>query len=202
MVGYLLQNFVVFLKFVNFCQVVNERVLINSSVKKDLTTLGRRFEELGTALSNEALESQNNAILSRALVTCGNTYVQIGNSYADQPKEDVNPLLDRLYLYRGIVQQMPDIVQFEKNAISTYEELQQRPEKLQGRNLMEVASRREVISHVTFAEINHFNREKVEDITICMKTFLKKQIEFYTEITECLKRSLAGFEQIPVTKKF
>lgn len=97
---------------------------------------------------------------------------------------------------------MPDIVQFEKNAIQSYEEFQQKPEKLQGRNLMDVAPRREIISHVTFAEINQFNKDKVEDITICMKTYLQKQIEFYSEITECLKRSLAAFEQIPVSKKF
>lgn len=173
-----------------------------SSYKKELNVLGKRFEELGTALSAEPLDAQNNNILSRAMVTCGNTYNQIGNSYAEQPKEDASPLLDRLYLYRGIVQQMPDIVQFEKNAIQTYEEFQQKPEKLLGRSLMEVAPRREVISHVTFAEINQFNKDKVEDITICMKTFLQKQIEFYSEITECLRRSLAGFEQIPITKKF
>jgi hypothetical protein len=97
---------------------------------------------------------------------------------------------------------MPEIVQFEKNAIQTYEEFQTKPDKLLGKNLMDVAPRREVISHVTFAEINQFNREKVEDITICMKTFLKKQIDFYTEVTECLKRSLTAFGEIPVQKKF
>lgn len=173
-----------------------------STYKKELNNLGKRFEEFGTALSAEPLDSQNNNILSQAMVTCGNTYNQLGNSFGEQPREDCSPLLDRLYLYRGIIQQMPDIMQFEKNAIQTYEEFQQKPDKLLGKNLMEVAPRREIISHVTFAEINQFNRDKVEDITICMKTFLQKQIEFYSEITECLKRSLAGFDQIPVTKKF
>jgi hypothetical protein len=187
----------------NVCQALDKVAgLYQITVKKEMNTLGKRFEELGTALSAEPLEAQNNNILSRALVTCGNNYNQIGNSFGEQPKDDIGPLLDRLFLYRGIIQQMPEIVQFEKNAIQTYEEFQAKPDKLLGKNLMDVAPRREVISHVTFAEINQFNKEKVEDIAICMKTFLKKQIEFYTEITECLKRSLAGFEQIPVTKKF
>ena len=95
---------------------------------------------------------------------------------------------------------MPDIVQFEKNAIQTYEEFQQKPEKLQGRSLMEVAPRREIISHVTFAEINQFNKDKVDDMTQYMRSFLLKQIEFYSEITECLKKAYSGFEKIPVAK--
>lgn len=187
----------------NVCQALDKVAGLHQlTYKKEMNNLGKRFEELGTALSAEPLDAQNNNILSRAIVTCGNNYNQIGNSFGEQPKDDIGPLLDRLFLYRGIIQQMPEIVQFEKNAIQTYEEFQAKPDKLLGKNLMDVAPRREVISHVTFAEINQFNKEKVEDITICMKTFLKKQIEFYTEVTETLKRSLAGFEQIPVTKKF
>lgn len=94
---------------------------------------------------------------------------------------------------------MPDIVQFEKSSIAAYEEFQQRPEKLEGRSLMEIAPRREIISHVTFAEMNLFNREKVDDFSLYFKNFLQQQITFYTEITECLKRAYANFERIPTT---
>jgi len=170
-----------------------------STYKKELTNFGKRLEEFGSALSAEPLDAQNNSALSRAIVTTGNIYNQIGNSYAEQGKEDVGPMLDRLSMYSGIIQQMPDIVKFEKNAIQTYEEFQQRPEKLQGRALSEVAPRREIISHVTFAEINQFNKDKVDDLTLYMRSFLAKQIKFYDEIGECLKRAQAGFEQIPVS---
>ena len=119
--------------------------------------------------------------------------------YGEQAKEDVGPLTDRFALYRGIIQQMPDIVQYEKSAISIYEDFQHRPEKLQGRNLMEVAPRREIITHVTFAEINQFNREKVDNFAQAMRAFLQKQIAFYSEVTECLKRAGEVFEQIPTS---
>lgn len=169
--------------------------------KKEIANLGKRFEDFGNSLSADSLDAPNNPALSRAMVTVGNTYTQISNLYGEQSKEDVSPLFDRFMLYRGIIQQMPDIVQFEKNSIQTYEEFNQRPEKLQGRSLHEIAPRREIISHVTFAEINQFNRDKVDDFTNYMRNFLSKQIEFYTEITDCLKRAQTVFDQIPVTKQ-
>ena len=173
----------------------------SNAYKKEVVNLGKRFEEFGSSLAADPLDAPNNQALSRAMVTAGNTYSQIGNLYGEQNKEDISPLLDRLMLYRGIIQQMPDIVQFEKNSIQTYEEFNQRPEKLQGRSLHEIAPRREIISHVTFAEINQFNRDKVDDLTNYMRNFLQKQIDFYTEITTCLKRAQSSFEQIPVAKQ-
>jgi sorting nexin-9/18/33 len=167
--------------------------------KKELCNLGKRFEETGITLSNESLDVANNALLSAAFVSLGNTYNQIGNMYGEQCKQDILPLLDRMQLYQGILSQMPDIIQIEKSAIQLYEEYQQKPEKLEGKSLMEVAPRREIISHVTFAEINQFNKDKVDDLTIYMKNYLQQQIAFYTEITECLKKAYANFEKIPVS---
>jgi hypothetical protein len=108
---------------------------------------------MGITLSNESLDALNNAKLSAAMVGAGNVFAQIGNMYGEQGRHDINPLLDRFQLYQGILSEMPSIVQIEKTAIQNYEEFQVRPEKLEGRSLMEVAPRREIISHVTFAEM-------------------------------------------------
>jgi sorting nexin-9/18/33 len=169
----------------------------SSSYKKEFLYLGKKFEELGNCLSNEALDAPNNSAVSTALVTSGLTYSQIGNMYGEQAKIDAYPLMEKFYLYRGIIQQMPDIVQFEKNAIQTCEEYSQKPEKLEGRSPMEMVPRRELITHVTFAEINLFNKDKVDDFAQSMRTYLQQQITFYTEITECLKKAYANFEKIP-----
>ena len=169
----------------------------SSAYKKEFLYLGKKFEELGNCLSNEALDAPNNSAVSTALVTSGLTYSQIGNMYGEQAKIDASPLMDKLHLYRGIIQQMPDIVQFEKNAIQTCEEYSQKPEKLEGRSPMEMVPRRELITHVTFAEINLFNKDKVDDFSQSMRTFLQQQITFYTEITDCLKKAYSNFEKIP-----
>lgn len=171
----------------------------STTYKRELSFFGKKLEELGTSLAAEPLDAPNNNLLSNALVTAGNTYNQIGNMFGEQAKVDINPLLDRLYLYRSIIHEMPDIVQFEKNAIQTYEEFHQRPEKLEGRNLMEVGPRLDIVSHVTFAEMNLFNRDKVDDVSKYMKTFLQQQINFYSDIVECLKQAYNKFEQIPVS---
>lgn len=174
---------------------------INSTVlRKEYVYLGKKLDDFGIALNKDSLEAPYNHELTDALITTGNTYTQIGNMFGEQPKTDINPLLDRFHLYKGIIQQMPEIVQFEKQSIQTYEEFQAKPEKLEGRNLMEIAPRREIISHVTFAEINQFNADKVEHFNQYMKSFLEQQITFYSEVTECLKRAHASFNKIPSNK--
>jgi hypothetical protein len=150
-------------------------------------------------LSADALEAPHNATLSIALVTAGNTYSQIGNLYGEQSKADIAPLCEKFSLYRGIIQQMPDICQFERNALACCEDFGARPEKLEGRQYMDVVPRREVISHVTFAEVNLFNRDKVDDFAQSMKCFLQQQIAFYAEITDCLKKAYSQFEKIPTS---
>jgi sorting nexin-9/18/33 len=173
--------------------------LHSSAYKKELANFGKCLEQLGMSLNADPLDAPNNKQLSTAFLTVGNVYTEIGHVYGEQSKLDIGPLLDNLSLYRGIIQQMPDVVQFEKNAIQTYEEFQTKPEKLEGHKLMEVAPRLELINHVTFAEINLFNKEKVDDLNIYMRKFLQQQISFYSEITDRLKRALSSFEQIPTS---
>jgi hypothetical protein len=173
--------------------------LHSSAYKKELVNLGKSLEQLGTTLNADPLDAPNNKQLSTAFLTVGNVYTEIGHVYGEQSKLDITPLLDNLSLYRGIIQQMPDVVQFEKNAIQTYEEFQAKPEKLEGHKLMEVAPRLELIHHVTFAEINLFNKDKVDDLNLYMRKFLQQQISFYSEITDRLKRALTSFEQVPTS---
>ena len=168
-----------------------------TAYKKELIYLGKKMEDLGLSLSNDSMDAPYNSELSTALVTAGNTYAQIGNLYSEQSKVDINLLVDRLSVYRGIIQQMPNVMAFEKSSIQMMEEYAAKNEKLEGHTINEVTPRRELISHVTFAEMNLFNKDKVDDINAYMMQFLKQQIKFYTEITECLQRAYASFEKIP-----
>lgn len=145
----------------NVSVALEKVAVLNANAKKDYNNLGKRLEEFGLSLGNDALDAPNNSQLSTAIITAGNTFNQIGNIYGEQAKVDIGPMLDKLGLYRGMIQQLPDIVSFEKSSIASYEEFQQKPEKLEGRTLIEIAPRREIISHVTFSEINLFNSEKV-----------------------------------------
>ena len=88
-----------------------------TSYKKEITYLGKKFEELGSCLSNDALslpKDSSHSKLCEALKHTGVTYVDIANSYGEQAKEDASPLIEQLYLYRAILQQMPEVVNFDK----------------------------------------------------------------------------------------
>jgi sorting nexin-9/18/33 len=167
--------------------------------RKELSAIGKRLEDFGKTISAEPLDAPKNSDLSKALVVAGTAYTQIGNMYAEQSRYDLQPLLDHFTMYRGIIQQMPDIVQFEKNAIEQYDEFNRRADKLEGRDLMQIAPRLDIISHVTFAEINQFNSDKVDDIALNMRQYLQNQIKFHKEITECLEKAYASFEKIPIS---
>ncbi len=65
----------------------------------------------------------------------------------------------------------------------------------------DIASRREIICNVTLAEINQFNRNKVDDLTNYIPNILQKQIDMYSEIVTCLKRAHSSFEQTQVAKQ-
>lgn len=164
----------------NVCVALDKVAALNANAKKDYNSLGKRLEEFGLSLGNDALDAPNNSQLSTAIITAGNTFNQIGNIYGEQAKVDIGPMLDKLSLYRGMIQQLPDIVSFEKSSIASYEEFQQKPEKLEGRTLIEIAPRREIISHVTFAEINLFNTEKVK-----YNILFKKVLAFFFKCLMC-----------------
>ncbi len=166
-------------------------------IKKEYNSLGNAFEEMSVTLRNESLNAVNSIEISNATRSVADTFRLIGNIHGDQAQHDTYPLLERFKMYQGIMSEMCNIAQNEKSANSIFEDFQSRPEKLEGRSLTDVTSRREVISHITFAEINQFNKEKVHDLSAYMKSFLGEQIKFYMKITECLKKIYSEFEKLP-----
>lgn len=127
----------------------------------------------------------------------GASYIQISNLYSEQSNLDINPLLDRLGLYRRILQKLPSVTQYEKNSIQLYENFQAKPEKLDSSvKMTEVVARKDLTTHVMYAELNQFNMAKIPDMKQYMKSFLTDQIKFYSEITNSLKKALDSFENI------
>ena len=168
----------------------------SNSYKKEFNNFGRRLEELGSTLSANSennINFEGNRLLGSALHYTGNIYNKLGDYYSDKSKESTQFLLDRFNLYRKLLNKIPSSLQFERLAGQVYDDLQLKTEKLDGRGLDEVFGRKQIISHVTFAEINHFNKSKVTDLTCYMRVFLQSQIKFYTEIVERLKETLEKF---------
>lgn len=102
----------------NLVQAVDTLSLTHvNTYKKEIANMGKKFDELGVFISNDALCTPNNPSHSRlfeALKHTGVTYVDIANAYGEQAKYDALPFIDNLVLYRGILQQMPEIANFDK----------------------------------------------------------------------------------------
>ncbi len=169
-----------------------------SIYKRVLVNFGGQLGQFGVALSDENWNAESNELLCNAFVTAGNTYTQIGNMYGEQAKVDIDPLSDKLALYRRVLQKVGQCVQFEKSSLQVYESLQARQDRLVGIHLEDLIKRKDIVTHVTFAEINLINRQKVGDLTAYMREFLGEQVKFYAEITECLKEALKGFDDLAV----
>ena len=169
----------------------------NLICKREISNFGKKIEEMGAIFGGDIFDSTYNAALSTAIVCLGCTYSKISSFYGEQTKEDIIPLLDRIGMYKGVLQQLPLSPQFERQAISVFEEFQQKPQLLCGKSLMEVIPRKEITTHAVLAEMNLFNTNKTDDFAQFMKSFLRKQINFYTNITDNLKSALANFEKIP-----
>lgn len=168
--------------------------------KNELFILGGKLDNLSSIVGLEALNAPFNNEVCMSVKLLGQTFTDISNMYAEQSK-DVKEVMNKMEFLRKVVQQMPSLVLFEKNALNLYEQMKVKPERLKGRKIEEVTPRREKISHITIAEINHFNKEKTEDMLIYLTTFVDKQVEFYSKLTENFKECQRVFRNIPMGKK-
>jgi len=137
--------------------------------------------------------------LTQAIEYTGKTYHEIGDLCQNQPKIDVSPMIDLLREYTGMLSTFPDIVVVQRSAMSKLKDCQrlQEEEKMEYTEVSDVASRVDVMTNCIFAEINHFQRERVRDFKAQSQHFLQEQIKFHQEIINKLQSSLDMYRVVP-----
>lgn len=171
----------------------------NHYYKKELFVMGKRIEDLASILAAEHFQVPATYDVCRGVKNLGQIYIGIGNSYAKQSK-DVQILKDQVDFLRQVAQQMIAITEFEKNASVSYKCIQQKS-KAKGVTMQEVTPRRDKISHVTLAEINHFNKDNIDDIGIFFKKYVDKQVLFYSSLLDSFKECQQIFQGIDINKR-
>ncbi|KAK5643229.1 hypothetical protein RI129_007074 [Pyrocoelia pectoralis] len=158
--------------------------------KKEYTRVGESFYSLGTAI--ESAEKATPSDLATGIKRIGTAYFEIGKIFEDQPKLDWEPLLDKLYTYKGITGSFPDIFSIHKGAQQKRKEC----EKLNTppAQLSEVRKRTDTVSYAIFAELQHFKVERDVYLKDAMKLYLNQQINFYKKIVEKLENTLHAFD--------
>ena len=60
---------------------------------------------------------------------------------------------------------------------------QQEEGKISEQEVMNVQHRVDTVSYGTLAEMNHFQRERVQDFKLMMQLYLRSQIQFYQDVS-------------------
>ncbi|XP_068609033.1 sorting nexin-18-like [Brachionichthys hirsutus] len=166
---------------------------INEFARKQVTGFKKEYQKVGQAfkLLAQAFELDQQAYsvsLNKAITSSGEAYEAIGEYFAEQPRQDLDPISDLLDLYRGHLANFPDIVHVQKGALTKVKDC---PKK-EG----ELHDRCNIISCATLAEIQHFHRTRVRDFRSQMQHHLRHQISFFQKITAKLEDALQRYDDV------
>ncbi|XP_019756991.2 sorting nexin lst-4 isoform X2 [Dendroctonus ponderosae] len=159
--------------------------------KREFTRVGEAFFALGSAF-----EYNQQGMYSKASVdvkNIGSTYIMIGKLYEEQGKMDWLPLFDQLYIYKGITSNLPNVLQMQKMAEQKKKECE-RNNQLPQVALTDVRRRSDVITYTVFAELNHFQQERDQNLKRALKDFLQEQLNFYKNVVTKIEETLNQFE--------
>lgn len=110
--------------FKSFTKKMDENIVvvntsINEFARKQITGFKKEYQKVGQSFKHLAqafeLDQQvYSAGLNRAISYTGEAYEVIGEYFAEQPRQDLEPISDLLDLYRGHLSNFPDIIHVQK----------------------------------------------------------------------------------------
>ncbi|KAM9463380.1 sorting nexin-18a [Salvelinus alpinus] len=181
--------------------VVQVNATTNEFARKQITGFKKEYQKVGQAFKvlGQAFELDQQAYsvgLNQAIAYTGEAYDAIGDYFAEQPRQDVDPLMDLLQLYQGHLANYPDIIHVQKGALTKVKESQKHVEegKMDAPQADGVNERCNIISFATLAEIQHFHQVRVRDFKAQMQQYLTEQIGFFQKITGKLEEALQKYD--------
>ncbi|XP_062869970.1 sorting nexin-18b [Trichomycterus rosablanca] len=177
--------------------IVQVNVTIAEFARKQMTGFKKEYHKVGQAfrLISQAFELDQQVFsvkLNQAMAFTGSAYETIGDYFADQPRQDLDPVLDLLAIYQGHLSNFPDIIHVQKGALTKAKESQKEKD---AQAALAIGERCNIISCATLAEIQHFHRTRVRDFKAQMQHYLQQQISFYQKITAKLEEALHMYDQ-------
>ena len=79
--------------------------------------MGMSFKFLSQAFEMD--QQAYSAGLNQAISFTGDTYEAIGEYFAEQPRKDLDPIMDLFALYQGHLANYPDIIHVQKGKVMT-----------------------------------------------------------------------------------
>lgn len=163
--------------------------------KREYMKIGESFANLGAALEQD--EGVTPSKLTNAIKRTGVAYISIAKMFEEQPRNDWEPLTDKLHIYKGITNAFPDVLAMHRGTMLKRKECEKltAEHKMDNAQLLDVQKRTDVVTYSVLAEINHFKAERGIDLKHAMKNYLQAQIEFYSKIVTQLQQTLVLFDE-------
>ncbi|XP_055343417.1 sorting nexin-33-like isoform X2 [Paramacrobiotus metropolitanus] len=164
--------------------------------KREYEKMGQAFRTLGQAFEQDP--SKFSAGLTEAIKKTGDTYENIGKMFEEQPRHDVDPMLDTLHIYRGLLASFPEILYVQKSSAQKLKDSEKLGDagKLPAGELNALRSRADVVSYSVMAEINNFHKARTDSFKNMMEHYLQQQINFYSQIVKNLENTLAAYRDV------
>lgn len=91
----------------------------NEFARKQVTGFKKEYQKVGQSFRglSQAFELDQQAFsagLNQAIAFTGDAYDAIGELFAEQPRQDLDPIMDLLALYQGHLANFPDIIHVQK----------------------------------------------------------------------------------------
>lgn len=91
----------------------------NEFARKQVTGFKKEYQKVGQSFRglSQAFELDQQAFsvgLNQAIAFTGDAYDAIGELFAEQPRQDLDPVMDLLALYQGHLANFPDIIHVQK----------------------------------------------------------------------------------------
>ncbi|XP_005152154.2 sorting nexin-18 [Melopsittacus undulatus] len=175
----------------------------NEFARKQVTGFKKEYQKVGHSFKclSQAFELDQQAFsagLNQAIAFTAEAYDAIGDLFADQPRQDLDPVMDLLALYQGHLANFPDIIHVQKGALTKVKESKRHVEegKMELQKAEGIQERCNIISFATLAEINHFHKIRVRDFKSQMQHFLQQQILFFQKVTQKLEEALHKYDSV------
>lgn len=103
--------------------VIQVNATLNEFARKQITGFKKEYQKVGQSFKylSQAFELDQqtySAGLNQAIAFTGEAYEAIGDYFVEQPKQDVDPVMDLLALYQGHLANYPDIIHVQKGIYS------------------------------------------------------------------------------------
>uniref|UniRef100_H2ZD84 Sorting nexin n=1 Tax=Ciona savignyi TaxID=51511 RepID=H2ZD84_CIOSA len=155
--------------------------------KREYQSFGKSFTSLSSAFNMH--QTTNNKSLTTAVKHTGQTYHRIGEMFANQPKYDLIPLVDSIWLYKGLLDTIPDVWHMQTGAMRKVRECRKLKEEA-------VAERADRVVCCMRAEIDHFHQQRIRDFAAAQRELLKNQAQFFENIAAELRTALQQYNEV------